>query len=141
MSEPRRGINMHRFWIAIVAVAFLNGGLRAQPHSGTTGGTLTSEQQQGRRIFQTRCAMCHVGAEPGTEMRAEQAGAGVPSGPVLSKARLTSEAAVRDKIRTGGPRMPGYQYTLKEAQIAQLIAYLKTLDAPLTRLAVTRPGE
>jgi mono/diheme cytochrome c family protein len=74
-------------------------------------------------------------------MRAEQAGSGGTMGPVLSKARLISEAAVRDKIRQGGPRMPGYQYTLKDAQVAQVIAYLKTLDAPLTRLAVTRPGE
>ena len=132
---------MHRYWIGIVAVAFLSVGLRAQQQSAATGGALTSEQQQGRRIFQTRCAMCHVGAEPGTEMRAEQAGSGGPMGPVLGKARLTNEAAVRDKIRQGGPRMPGYQYTLKDAQIAQVIAYLKTLDAPLTRLAVARPGE
>ena len=140
MSETRTVINIQRYWIAILAVAFLSVGLRAQL-SSATGGTLTSEQQQGRRIFQTRCAMCHVGAEPGTEMRAEQAGSGGPMGPVLGKARLTNEAAVRDRIRQGGPRMPGYQYALKDAQIAQLIAYLKTVDAPLTRLAVTRPGE
>ena len=132
---------MQRYLIAILAVAFLSAGLRAQQLSGATGGTLTSEQQQGRRIFQTRCAMCHVGAEPGAEMRADQPGSGGPLGPVLSKARLTNEAAVRDKIRQGGSRMPGYQYTLKDAQIAQVMAYLKTLDAPLTRLAVPRPGE
>ena len=132
---------MQRYLIAILAVAFLSVGLRAQQLSGATGGTLTSDQQEGRRIFQTRCAMCHVGAEPGTEIRANQPGSGGPMGPVLSKARLTSEAAVRDKIRHGGSRMPGYQYTLKDAQIAQVMAYLKTLDAPLTRLAVTRPGE
>ena len=141
MSEARTVINMQRYWIAILAVAFLSVGLRAQQLSGATGGALTSAQQQGRRIFQTRCAMCHVGAEPGTEMRADQPGSGGPMGPVLSKARLTDEAAVRDKIRQGGPRMPGYQYALKDAQIAQVIAYLKTQDAPLTRLAVPRPGE
>ena len=62
-------------------------------------------------------------------------------GPVLSRARLSDEAAVRDKIRQGGPRMPGYQYALKDAQIAQLMAFLKTVEAPLTRLSVTRPGE
>src|SRR5262245_2547764 len=134
-------MNMHRYWIGIAAVGLLSAGVHSQQQSGATGGALTSEQQQGRRIFQTRCAMCHVGAEPGTEMRTEQAGAGVPMGPVLSKARLTNEAAVRDKIRQGGPRMPGYQYTLKDTQIDQLIAYLKSLDAPLTRLSVTRPGE
>ncbi|PYR50985.1 MAG: hypothetical protein DMF89_07560 [Acidobacteria bacterium] len=133
-------LNMHRHWIGLVALVFLSVGLRAQQR-GATGGTLTSEQQQGRRIFQTRCAMCHVGAEPGTEMRTEQAGAGGPMGPVLSRARLSDEAAVRDKIRQGGPRMPGYQYALKDAQIAQLMAFLKTVEAPLTRLSVTRPGE
>ena len=131
---------MHRYWIGILAVASLSVALRAQ-QSGASGGTLTSEQQQGRRLFQTRCAVCHVGAEPGTEIRSEQAGSDGPMGPVLSRARLTNEGAVRDKIRQGGPRMPGYQYTLKDAQIAQVIAYLKTLDAPLTRLAVSRPGE
>jgi mono/diheme cytochrome c family protein len=86
--------------------------------------------------------MCHVGQDPATEMAGDRAPRQRPTyGPLLSKAQASNEAALREKIRNGGPRMPGYNLALTDEQIDQLIAFIKTLDRPLTRLAVARPGE
>ena len=49
-----------------------------------------------------------------------------------------------DRVRfvyNGGPRMPGYKLALTDQQIDQVIAFLKTVERPLTKLAVARPGE
>jgi mono/diheme cytochrome c family protein len=109
-----------------------------QPQSSTT---LTAAEQSGRRIFQTRCAMCHVGEDPATEVANPTAAPQRTFGPVLSRAQGDNEAALREKIKNGGPRMPGYKLTLTDAQIDQVIAFVKTLERPLTRLAVSRPGQ
>ncbi len=119
---------------------------------GLLTGTMSAQQSQsarpldtetsGRRIFQTRCAMCHVGQDPATEMSGN-----APTrqrstyGPLLSRAQAANESALREKIKNGGPRMPGYSLALTDAQIDQVIAFLKTVDRPLTKLAVSRPGE
>ena len=120
-----------------VAITLMSGTAYAGQEKGSE--TLSPDAQDGQRIVQTRCAMCHVGVTVGTELR--QAAATGPFGPVLSRPVVADEKAVREKIRNGGPRMPGYQWSLQGDQIDHVIAYLKTLDAPLTRITSSRPGE
>ena len=36
------------------------------------------------------------------------------------------EAAIREKVRTGSPMMPGYEHTFLPAQLDELVAFLKT---------------
>ena len=55
-------------------------------------------------------------------------------GPVLGPATTTDQAALRQKIKDGGTRMPGYKYTLSDEQVDQVVAFMRTLDKPLTRL-------
>lgn len=104
--------------------------------------SLSPAEKTGRRIFQTRCAMCHVGQEPATEM-ATPAAERRPAtmGPLLSQANTTNEAALRLKIKDGSRLMPGYKHTLNDAQIDQVIAFMKTIDKPLQRIAMARAGE
>jgi len=99
--------------------------------------TLTVAEKSGRSIFQTRCAMCHVGEEPAAEMASAQARAST-MGPLLSKANTANEATLRTKIKDGSVKMPGYKYTLTDPQVDQVIAFMKTLDKPLTRIFVAR---
>ena len=68
-----------------------------------------------------RCALCH---DP----------LGQPSypdsvAPVLSRATVSrmGEDTVRDVIMVGSARMPGWQYTLSQEQIGEVIAYLNTV--------------
>src|SRR5262249_12608959 len=97
--------------------------------------TLTPAEKAGRSIVQTRCAMCHVGEEPAAEMANPNAQARPSTmGPVLSKAHTTNDAALRQKIKDGSVKMPGYKYTLTDSQVDQVVAYMKTLDKPLTRI-------
>ena len=125
---------------AAVVVA-LNSGVAAQSRpASTSAGPLTADQKAGRRILQTRCAMCHVAEDPGTE--AERAVARGPFGPLLSNARvLVDEAGVREKILNGGPQMPGYKYALSANEVTQIIAFMKTLQRPLTKLAAEHPDD
>jgi len=99
----------------------------------------------GRKIFQTRCAMCHVGQDPATEMGLGT-GTGAPRrastfGPLLSKAQAVDEAAFRNKITNGSARMPAYKLALTPDEIGQVMAFLKTVDQRMTKLAIPRAGE
>jgi mono/diheme cytochrome c family protein len=122
-------------------VVALSTGLAAQSRpAATNAGSLTPDQKAGRRLLQTRCAMCHVAEDPGTEVvRAVARG---PFGPLLSNARvLADEAGVREKILNGGPQMPGYKYALSANEVTQIIAFMKTLEHPLTKLAAEHPDD
>jgi mono/diheme cytochrome c family protein len=95
---------------------------------------LTDSQREGRRIFQQKCAVCHVPAYPG----ATTLGPGLPDqlfqGPV---------SAVRDAITNGlydqSVTMPGWKYTLSSKQIEDIIQYLKTLSQPPETVVSERP--
>ena len=83
--------------------------------------SLPEDALAGWKLFVQRCALCH---DP----------LGQPSypesfGPQLSRAtvRRLGEDPVRDVIMVGSARMPGWQYTLSQEQIGEIIAYLNTV--------------
>ena len=125
----------------VSTVVTLGSVLSAQDRSATTNASpLSPDERAGRRVLQTRCAMCHVAEDPGTEIeRAAQRG---PFGPLLSNAKvLVDEAGIRAKILNGGPQMPGYKYALRAEEVTQVIAFMKTLQRPLTKLAAEHPDD
>ena len=103
--------------------------------------TLTATEKSGRKLFQTRCAMCHVGQDPATELASDTGRRAATFGPLLSKAQAANESALRDKIKNGGARMPGYSLALTDEEINHVIAFMKTIESPLTKLAAARGGE
>jgi len=82
---------------------------------------LTPQQAHGRQLLTQDCALCHL---PGN--------AGSPTiGPRLSKTTANGDdALMKQVIRTGLVKMPGFQYVLSEADIDDLIAYVRTLPVP-----------
>jgi mono/diheme cytochrome c family protein len=96
---------------------------------------LGAPQKEGRRIFQQKCAVCHVPAYPGA----------TTLGPGLSNQTIKAngESAVEDAITNGlydeTDKMPGWKYTLTSEQIQDIIAYLKTLDQPAETVVSERP--
>lgn len=132
---------MFRIPLVLAFVLVLSGTTAAQ--QALSPADLTPAEKSGRTLFQTRCAMCHVGQEPGTEARDDENAPRRPAtlGPLLSQANTSDEARLREKIQLGSDRMPGYRYTLTDEQIDQVIAFMKTIETPLTRLAVARPGD
>jgi mono/diheme cytochrome c family protein len=80
---------------------------------------LDVQQVLGRRLYEQSCAVCHTRPTLVSGMY----------GPELSKNSAGgSEAAMRDVITDGGPRMPAFKYTYDAAQIAAIAAYLRTLS-------------
>jgi len=43
-------------------------------------------------------------------------------------------------IANGTPRMPGFRYDLKPAEIDAIIAYIKTIPAPAAAPTAGKPG-
>ena len=83
---------------------------------------LDDTQQLGRRLFVQSCAVCHL--KP-------QITAAALYGPPLSRDSAGGrEDVMRQVIGDGTPRMPGFKYQFEPAQIAAIVAYLKTVPAP-----------
>ena len=82
--------------------------------------SLSDEALAGKKLFVQRCALCHdlLGQPSATTV-----------GPWLDgeTVKTRGESAIREKIRTGSRRMPGWQYTFDASGIDRLVAYLKTV--------------
>ena len=79
------------------------------------------QQLLGMRLFNQSCRVCHT--KP--QLTSPQ------YGPALSKETLGGRAdIIREVISNGTPRMPGFKYTLKPAEIDAVVAYIKTIPAP-----------
>jgi cytochrome c6 len=77
-------------------------------------------QGSGATIYKTKCQMCHLADGSGNK------GMKVPAfTPGASDARLI--AATKNGVSTGPVKMPGYAGKLTDADINDVVAYLKTL--------------
>ena len=76
---------------------------------------LSNTELRGRKLFAQRCANCHGG----TNQR---------PGPLLGQqtVKKLGDSSVREKVRKGSTAMPGFEYTLDQARIDDIIAFLKT---------------
>jgi mono/diheme cytochrome c family protein len=88
--------------------------------SNTKAPELDKTQMLGRRIFQQRCGVCHT-----------QPTASPMYGITLNKELVDgNEDMIRDYIRNGSRRMPGFKYGLEPAEIDAIVEYLKTVPKP-----------
>ena len=92
--------------------------------------TLTEAEREGRRVYQRKCAVCHVPA----------AAHAMRYAPELFKTLVAGrEDFIYKIIMDGkGDRMPGWKHTLQPKQIHAVIDYLKTLDQPTRTVASER---
>lgn len=88
----------------------------AQPANGNNDQTML-----GMRLFNQSCRVCHTKPQLVSPQY----------GPVLSMNTLGGKADVmREVISNGTPRMPGFKYHFKPAEIDAIVAYIKTIPAP-----------
>jgi mono/diheme cytochrome c family protein len=87
--------------------------------------SLTPAQLEGKKLFLERCSVCHL---PGMASYSAY-------GPVLGSKIVLSldKATVRDRIMHGSARMPGFQYTLKDNEIDDIVEYLKIVDSAASK--------
>ena len=82
--------------------------------------SLSETELLGRFRFRQRCALCHA---------AQTTLSTVTWGPLLTRRNVDGrEAAVRERILGGSPRMPAFKYTLDATTIDAIIAYLKKVE-------------
>jgi mono/diheme cytochrome c family protein len=88
----------------------------AQPANGNSDQTML-----GMRLFNQSCRVCHTKPQLVSPQY----------GPVLSMNTLGGKADImREVISNGTPRMPGFKYHSKPAEIDAIVAYIKTIPAP-----------
>jgi mono/diheme cytochrome c family protein len=82
-----------------------------------------SAPQRGEVWFYQRCALCHMERIVKDETY-------MPLGPslkgLLKDATPSRESDVREFIKMGSLRMPGFRYTLNDQELDELIGFLKT---------------
>jgi len=95
--------------------------LTALAQQASTDKPLNDAQKLGQRVFQQRCGICH-----------EQARAGFQNyGPVLYKDLVIgNEDAIKEMIRSGTTKMPGFKLGLQPSEIDEIVEYLKTVPKP-----------
>ena len=79
--------------------------------------------KRGEAVFNKYCPICHLGRPSKTSPFIGRNLRGI-----LKNAKPEQETAVREFIRKGSDKMPGFQYNLTPAQIEDLIGYLKTYN-------------
>ncbi len=95
--------------------------LTARAQQVNTDKPLNDVQKLGQRIFQQRCGICHAPARPGFQMY----------GPALHKDLINgSEDAIKEMIRSGSGKMPGFKLGLPPSEIDAIVEYLKTVPKP-----------
>lgn len=77
--------------------------------------------QRGEEIYYVKCWFCHnQHAKTGSPLK------GLFTRRTLASGTSVTDQAVLDKIRSGGPLMPAYRHTLRDADLADLVSYLKS---------------
>ena len=82
---------------------------------------LTGRELEGMRHFNQSCRVCHTKPQMTSPQYA----------PVLSRVSVgASEEAMKVFIANGTPKMPGFKYHFKPAEIDAIVAYLKSIPQP-----------
>ena len=109
---------MHRGAIAFALAMTLQD---ASADPARSNQSLNEEQLLGMRLFNQSCRVCHTKPQMTSPLY----------GPQLSQESAGGqEAAMREVISNGTPRMPGFKYHFAPAQIDAIVAYLRTMPPP-----------
>ena len=103
-------------WALLIFLGISPLGVRAQQAAPAT--LLNDVQKLGQRVFQQRCGICHAPARAGFQMY----------GPFLYKDLINgNEDAIKEMIRSGTSKMPGFKLGLQPSEIDAIVEYLKTV--------------
>ena len=109
----------HSRWVLLMLLGIFPLTARAQQPSSEK--QLNSVQKLGQRVFEQRCGICHAPARPGFQMY----------GPALYKGLVDgNEDAIKEMIRTGTTKMPGFRFGLEPSDVDAIVEYLKTVPKP-----------
>jgi len=99
------------FSIRVSVVALLLGGV--------VGLSSVAQAQDAAATYKAKCAMCHGADGKGGKMGTRDFGS--------ADVKAETDAQLTDIITKGKGKMPAYDGKLKEAEIKDLVAYIRTL--------------
>ena len=119
---------MRKILLLSTLFAVAQPGLHAQPAGTRAEPALPDAQATGARIFQQKCAVCHLPI-----LRSGD----TPYASRLDGARVAADRAYARRVLEDGNAagMPGWKHTLQPAQLDALMTYLTTLDGSAPRAA------
>ena len=119
--------SMKPFFAALIAAIFLSAALPAHASSNK------ADEEAGAVLFRDKgCAYCH-----GVN------GAGGKKAPPLTNIRADKAwppAKITTQILNGGQKMPPFGDSLTDAEISQLVAYLRAKNRPVPPPAPAQPA-
>lgn len=86
--------------------------------------TIAAAQAKGQDVFKSKCAMCHGPDGSASTGMGKSMGLKPLSSPEVQK---MSDADMTDLITNGKGKMPANKGKLTDAQIADVVAYVRTL--------------
>ena len=86
---------------------------------------LTPEQSRGRRLYNQHCLVCHE-AYSSTDRNGPSL-AGFYQKKFMVSGQPVNDERVHDIIAIGKSKMPAFGNLMSDAEVADLIAYMKTL--------------
>jgi mono/diheme cytochrome c family protein len=108
-----RGIALASLFVCVIA------GGQSVSAQQVSAQKLNETQALGQRLYTQHCGVCHTKPTIVSPYY----------GPALSKENINNnEDALREFIKLGTERMPGFQYTLEPRQIDAIVQYLKTVE-------------
>ena len=121
-----------RAWIVALGLVLSPTAASAQPANTQPANNSTDQALLGMRLFNQSCRVCHTKPQLSSPQYA----------PVLSMNTLGGKAdVIHETIANGTPRMPGFKYHFKPAEIDAIVAYIKTIPAPASAAPpVNKPG-
>ncbi len=148
----------HSTVLSVCVVAALTTATAATVNTGTVGapvarqsvaGSRTEALADGKRLYEANCANCHgpraqgaVKAGVTISIIAERGGKQPPdlTDPVWDHG--SSETEIATMVRKGMPlaMMPGYEASLSEVEIRNVVAYVRSLSASQAATPATAPG-
>jgi mono/diheme cytochrome c family protein len=106
-------------WVFVIFLGVFP--LTARAQQANTEKPLNDVQKLGQRVFQQRCGICHAPARAGFQMY----------GTALYKDLVNgNEDAIKEMIRSGSGKMPGFKLGLQPSEIDAIVEYLRTVPKP-----------
>ena len=121
---------MRHFSMGVATVALVAG---MMVQSAEAASKKPADIQEGHRLFQQACSVCH-------SPTAHEQTPALAEAPALTKEAVAGrDRDILDVIKNGrDKKMPGFKYALKDQEIDQIVAYLNTVSA-ITGPAVPKP--
>jgi cytochrome c len=115
--------------ICVVAICGAMAGgatLWAQSSSKKTGGANATAKERGKSLFQQKCSICHYDTSDQKKIGPGLKGISKRGTFSVNGNKITDDS-LKSWIENGDQLMPPFKDVLEEAQIKDVIAYVKTL--------------